>query len=394
MPKKKSARATKKPQSKGPRSSTRARAAASAAATPAAAMTPAAATATRHAMKTVTEFLTADVDLPVMGGTARTIIYVHGIANKPPAHILKCQWDKALYEFDLGERSRLAYWVNRHTYPLPYPGTCQSGDLTAIPDDTSLTMGVRVSALAQPLASVVDDIDGEIDPKARASLKRLADEIEQDQPPQEELSHKLMATRGYGAKFLPLPERARKWLTRHFTRMLMQDVYEFFFDKDRRQIMHDSVLDRLTTGGGPFVVIGHSQGSMIAYEVLHGLDPNAFDIPLFITIGSPLGLTEVQDQLKDLTKQPGGLQVPRCVKRWVNVSDPLDPVSLDHLLRGDIKPRGGIHVEDFISRRASFARRSSGRSSRSSFNGSPRSPSPAISSRTWKGASATSGTRS
>jgi subtilisin family serine protease len=132
--------------------------------------------------------------------------------------------------------------------------------------------------------------------------------------------------------------------------MLMQDVYEFFFDKDRHQIMYDSVLDRLTTGGGPFVVIGHSQGSMIAYEVLHGLDPNAFDIPLFITIGSPLGLTEVQDQLKDLTKQPGGLQVPRCVKRWVNVSDPLDPVSLDHTLRGDIKPRVGIHVEDFIAR--------------------------------------------
>ena len=74
-----------------------------------------------------------------MGGTARTIVYVHGIANKPPANILKCQWDHALYEFDLGERSRLAYWVNRDTYPIPYPGTCQSGDVTVIPDDPSIT---------------------------------------------------------------------------------------------------------------------------------------------------------------------------------------------------------------------------------------------------------------
>jgi subtilisin family serine protease len=294
--------------------------------------------------------LAADADLAVMGGTARTIVYIHGIANKPPANVLKCQWDHALYEFDLGERSRLAYWVNRDTYPIPYSGTCQSGDLTAIPDDASLSIGVRAAALAQPLDSVVDEIDGPIDARARASLKRLAREMEGQQPAQEVLPAKLMATRGYGAKIIPLPERARKWLTRHFTRVLLQDVYEFFFDEDRRQVMHDSLLDRLTTGGGPFVVIGHSQGSMIAYEVLHGLDPNAFDVPLFITIGSPLGLTEVQDQLKDLTGQRAGLTVPRCVKKWINVSDPLDPVSLDHRLRGDIRPRGGVHVEDFVAR--------------------------------------------
>jgi subtilisin family serine protease len=285
-----------------------------------------------------------------MGGTARTIVYVHGIANKPPANILKCQWDHALYEFDLGERSRLAYWVNRDTYPIPYPGTCQSGDVTVIPDDPSITMGVRAAALKEPLESVVDEIDGEIDARARAALKRLAQEIEDQQPAQEELPAVLMATRGYGAKFIPLPERARKWLTRHFTRVLLQDVYEFFFDADRRQVMHDSVLDRLTTGGGPFVVVSHSQGSMIAYEVLHGLDPAAFDISLLITVGSPLGLTEVQDQLKELTGQRGGLAVPRCVKRWVNVSDPLDPVSLDHHLRGDIRPRGSVRIEDFVAR--------------------------------------------
>src|SRR5688500_8662500 len=62
-------------------------------------------------------------------GEARTIIYVHGIGNKPEQSILKCQWDRALFGFDLGERSRLAYWVSREYYPQPEAGTCKSGDL-------------------------------------------------------------------------------------------------------------------------------------------------------------------------------------------------------------------------------------------------------------------------
>jgi hypothetical protein len=47
----------------------------------------------------------------------QTIIYVHGIGNKPPASVLKCQWDSALFGVQLGDRSRMAYWVNREYYP-------------------------------------------------------------------------------------------------------------------------------------------------------------------------------------------------------------------------------------------------------------------------------------
>ena len=55
---------------------------------------------------------------------AQTIIYVHGIGNKPPASVLKCQWDSALFGVELGDRSRLAYWVNREFYPTPSDDTC------------------------------------------------------------------------------------------------------------------------------------------------------------------------------------------------------------------------------------------------------------------------------
>src|SRR5687768_11181878 len=71
--------------------------------------------------------------------SANTVIYVHGIGNKPPPAVLKCQWDKALFGTDLGDRSRMTYWVNRELYPTPLDETCSSGDQTRIDDDEMST---------------------------------------------------------------------------------------------------------------------------------------------------------------------------------------------------------------------------------------------------------------
>ena len=50
------------------------------------------------------------------------------IGNKPPASVLKSQWDQALFEFDLGERSRMSYWVDRERYPVPLEAVSSGGD--------------------------------------------------------------------------------------------------------------------------------------------------------------------------------------------------------------------------------------------------------------------------
>jgi hypothetical protein len=34
---------------------------------------------------------------------AKTVVYIHGINNKPPASILKCQWDTALFGQAMGD---------------------------------------------------------------------------------------------------------------------------------------------------------------------------------------------------------------------------------------------------------------------------------------------------
>ena len=84
-------------------------------------------------------------------GRACTIVYVHGIGNKPVPSVLKCQWDQALFGFPLGERSRLAYWVNRGYYPDPTKANCKSGDAVALelePTGTRLNVARHVESVS------------------------------------------------------------------------------------------------------------------------------------------------------------------------------------------------------------------------------------------------------
>lgn len=57
-----------------------------------------------------------------------TVVYIHGINNKPVASVLKCQWDSALFGAAMGDRTRMAYWVNRSRYPVPSSESCAAKD--------------------------------------------------------------------------------------------------------------------------------------------------------------------------------------------------------------------------------------------------------------------------
>ncbi len=259
---------------------------------------------------------------------AQRILYIHGIGNKPLASVLKCQWDTALFGFDLGERSRLAYWVNRARYPHPESATCGSADLTE-GDEEASTPGIQAldaddaAWLDREVASLTDDRQEASLLQKLAAQMRQADTAEAETPP-----------RGMGARALPLPRFARRWITRRLTKTFLKDVHDLFYVPERRELMLQSVYERLRAGGGPFVVVGHSQGSMIAYLALSLLPEADVEVPLLVTIGSPLGLTEVRDELKKILGTQT-LVSPRIVKKWINVADRLDPVALDAKLATD-----------------------------------------------------------
>jgi pimeloyl-ACP methyl ester carboxylesterase len=266
---------------------------------------------------------------------ARTIVYVHGIGNKPRESVLKCQWDQALFGFELGERSRLAYWVNREYYPEPSDATC------AMPDHTELEempTGRSLSVKQQLAATSFEDEAAAItdDPDEQRELVAIAEEMEAAAPERLRLRAADMGAAGVRSQALFFD-----WITRNITRAFLRDVHDFLFVDERRQDMRDRVRERLDVGGGPFIVIGHSQGSMIAYDVLSQLDPAECQVPLFVTLGSPLGLPQVKRRLREFAGQKE-LHVPACVGTWLNVADPTDPVAFDWDLRDDFRPKNAI----------------------------------------------------
>jgi hypothetical protein len=70
----------------------------------------------------------------------------------------------------------------------------------------------------------------------------------------------------------------------------------------------------------PCVVIGHSLGSVVAYNILR-TDRRALKVQAYITVGSPLAIRAIRDQLRPI-------EFPAPVKAWYNAFDPKDVVAL------------------------------------------------------------------
>lgn len=85
----------------------------------------------------------------------------------------------------------------------------------------------------------------------------------------------------------------------------------------------------------PTVVVGHSLGSLIGYNLLRrDGEREGWQIPLFVTLGSPLAVGAIKRMISPLRH-------PTCVYRWFNALDPRDLVAL-HPLDSDhfrIEPR-------------------------------------------------------
>jgi hypothetical protein len=100
--------------------------------------------------------------------------------------------------------------------------------------------------------------------------------------------------------------------------MFMRDVFLY----TTRAGVRDEIdrIVRATVNDTPSVVIGHSLGSVVAYNVLR-TDPRRLTVPSFVTVGSPLAIRAVRDQLR-----PIGF--PAVAASWYNAFDTRDVVAL------------------------------------------------------------------
>ncbi|WP_175407294.1 hypothetical protein [Streptomyces sp. TRM64462] len=324
------------------------------------------------------------------------IVYVHGSGPKPRAELLRSQWDRALFGRDMEEASHLAYYASLlHPEPLPDPvpdplegrpravaeaeaeaeaealaaagagagaGTAGAAGAGAGPggnagtgtrtgtgtgdgnaasgSDTAVTARAAQAALEDPAHFVARTAH---EPRGGAlggwlrDMTYLAEALalaEEPRPGQGEWPL---------PEALPLPRPARTALFRRLVKHSFEDTHAYFFG-GRGRAMRQAVSDALDAAGeyaAPLVVVAHSLGSVIAYEVLAARNPK---VDLFVTLGSPLGVTEVQDCLAAPPAMPSGTAL------WLNVSDARDVVALDHTLRPEYAPPG--RITDLLVRNA------------------------------------------
>lgn len=99
------------------------------------------------------------------------------------------------------------------------------------------------------------------------------------------------------------------------------------------------------------LLIGHSMGSIIAYDTLFELSQqnrNKKQIDLFLTIGSPLGLRYTQERLVSFSYSDPD-KVPSNIFTWKNIAARGDLVSVDTTLADDFKVMTENNLVDSIT---------------------------------------------
>ena len=132
-------------------------------------------------------------------------------------------------------------------------------------------------------------------------------------------------------------------------------------DRKVRDILHDRLKEKLEEHKQQrLILISHSMGTIVAYNVLRdiGLDKRenaapwqSFECPYLVTMGSPLGLGKVKEEIiahRQYDPEADRLRTPSVVtKDWTNFSDPKDPISVDtHLGREYVANGSNVRVRD------------------------------------------------
>ena len=100
-----------------------------------------------------------------------------------------------------------------------------------------------------------------------------------------------------------------------------KDVY-FYLTRESISKTIEKGINEALHPNEPTVFVAHSLGTVIAYNWFkkEGGDRN-WNIPLFVTLGSPLGVTRIRQSLAPIS-------YPACIQKWFNAYDERDVVAL------------------------------------------------------------------
>jgi len=280
------------------------------------------------------------------------LVFIHGIANKPESDELLRIWQRVLARDEgddpgvnlatKGIHSSLIYWADV-MYGEPDPDISKferEGEEEPRGLPGNVETGWR------------DGVDGADEKQWQSAFERIYG-IDPNEPnadePLEELRDEL--------ERIPLP-----WIIkRPFMKLLARDTHHYLFNTEHSPRpglnfkVRDEIRSRFVAGlqeakndGGPLIVMAHSQGTIVTYDCLKNI-PECPEIDGLITLGSPLGLDEVQDKLAPGHSKEDGFPSDKLKGAWRNIYDPLDIVSrADPKLANDYRQAGRNVVTDHV----------------------------------------------
>lgn len=257
---------------------------------------------------------------------SKVIIAIHGLSNKPKKEQLTEWWLQSIND---GLRSSstevsveqffMAYWA-KHMYedsdPKPEPYTEPHTDQKS--DDRSLIVSVARDKLGGLLGRIFDRVkdlaegSGLFEKIRDAVKERVVEDLAKYNDPTSKLE--------YGSEK----------------------------GKPTRDVLRNTLKELITRHqDSEIMLISHSMGTIIAYDVLREIEQSPVQIARFVTMGSPLGLSAVKKTVRDEWDGGSTPLVPGSItKSWVNFSDPLDPVCADMTLAKEFRSANGVSVED------------------------------------------------
>lgn len=249
------------------------------------------------------------------------IVGVHGLANKPDENTLQQWWRMSIEEglrknennADAAFDFEIVYWADiLYKNPLHQDHDYHFDQLyNEEPYEEAFkdTIKRKKDRIWDDLAAAALDLSGEtLDTlKARFGVNALADA---------------------------------------FLGKLLKDLNLYYENDEIRAALRARLTDKLLAHQGRnIMLVGHSMGSIIAYDVLTlvGQSDPGFEVEQFVTIGSPLGLPHVKGKIIDEFVHRGQVadrvRTPTVVRKgWTNFADRKDPVALDVYLADDYKP--------------------------------------------------------
>jgi hypothetical protein len=294
------------------------------------------------------------------------LVLIHGRGrfsfDRPPPELLAARWvgrlEQALHRAgepalsdSLSGITFLDYMSLLAPYSRAYRRRLQD-DLTAVAermaDETRAARGEPEESETARQAEDADSADphAEIDPPAEADAPGQKGEPRQANPT-------LLCpdcTGRSGDSPLREPRRRLRHLGRRVTEpfgveqiaWVFPDAVAYLANERLRADIHDLLAYRLPRRHTPVILIAHSLGSLVAADLWSEFE-HQYRTRLLLTVGSPLGVPLVRRRLHPSTAEwVSGL--PERL-RWVNVLDPVDPVTLARELRPPTFDRRVVNIE-------------------------------------------------